>query len=192
MTPVLFLDFDGPLFPDRLINMSLGTPYPGNVPLHPFVSYWEMDITSVRMLNFLYSVYQFDTVVSSSWIMLHGREQIEELFRVNGLNLVLHSDWQTNPDQNRSTTRVMEIYSWLERNRNEDTWHDHIILDDPASGSSLDMYERYQANLGLRNIKLINPDVGIDSVTYREMLTLVTNWRDDENTRTYQRKLNYV
>ena len=56
MKEVLFLDFDGPLFPDRYIRFDPEQvkPYPGRVDMPDIVTYWKMDPLAVQMLNFLH------------------------------------------------------------------------------------------------------------------------------------------
>jgi hypothetical protein len=187
--PVLFLDFDGPLFPERAIrhgpSMAL---YPGDLTFHPFIDYWEMDETSVRQMNSLYDIYQFDTVVSSSWRNYCDREQIEELFKVNGLSLHLHEEWAT--PRKMSSYRVNEISWWLDEfteRRDGDIFvsPSHIILDDPWSGNSLE--GSAWKDFALQEPFMVDPDVGIDTTCYRNMLAVVRSWRDDYISREYVR-----
>lgn len=180
--PVLFLDFDGPMFPENFIPH--GRPiseYPGN--LHPFISYWEMSQTSVRQLNALYDIYQFDTVISSSWNHFITLEQCKELFQHNGLNLHLHDEWCT--PRRMSSYRVNEICWWLDRRTDAITYEApaHIILDDPWSGGYLDDWEGF----ALQQPTIIDPNVGIDPEAYKNMRSTVRCWADDYSTRTYTR-----
>lgn len=182
MIPVLFLDFDGPLFPERLIPHSRPiSEYPGSLGLHPYVSYWEMDKVSVSMLNTLYATYQFDTVVSSTWKEFHDREQIVELFEANNLNLHLHKDWKISNNGRMSASRVHEIRWWLDEHKVGDRYISHIILDDPYSGASLlgDNWEK----LGLQKPFIIDQDVGIDSKTFVEMREVVGEWLYNPDSR---------
>ena len=187
--PVLFLDFDGPLFPERQIRHSPSMQhYPGTRTFHPFISYWQMDETSVRQMNALYYIYQFDTVVSSSWAHYVDREDVEELFQVNGLNLHLHTNWTT--PRKLSSYRSNEISWWLDEyteHRENDTYvaPAHIILDDPWSGSSLD--GGAHEDFAFQKPFMIDPDMGIDSDCFKNMKRVVESWRDDYTTRTYVR-----
>jgi hypothetical protein len=186
--PVLFLDFDGPLFPDRVIRhgptMAL---YPGRQIFHPFIDYWEMDETSVRQINSLYDIYQFDTVVSSSWKHYCEKEHVLELFEINGLKIHLHDDWRT-PNK-MSSYRVHDICWWLDdytvKQGDKYIAPAHIILDDPLSGNSLEG-DGWRC-FALQEPFIVDPDVGIDSACYKNMVRTVECWRDDYVTRTYVR-----
>ncbi len=184
--PVLFLDFDGPLFPERQIRHSRSIEeYPGKQKLHSWITYWEMDLTSVRQLNSLYKIYQFDTVVSSSWKHYCDKDQIEELFEANGLNLPLHEDWCT--PSRMSSYRINDICWWLDEYTEERDGEyfcpAHMILDDPWSGSYLEGYKGH----GVTKPYMIDPDVGIDSAIYKIMKSDVNSWRDDHTTREFKR-----
>lgn len=184
MNPVLFLDFDGPLFPERQIEHSpTMAHYPGDLKFHPFVTYWEMDRISVRQLNQLYNLYHFDTVVSSSWKSFCDRERIEELFAVNELKLHLHEDWCTTNHGRLSANRAHEISWWLEDHLVEGRRLAHIILDDPWSGSSL-MDSAWQY-LNLQEPFIIDPNVGIDPECHKNMRKVVQSWATDYKSRTY-------
>jgi hypothetical protein len=187
--PVLFLDFDGPLFPERVIRHGPSmTVYPGIKVFHPFITYWEMDETSVRQLNSLYDIYPFDTVVSSSWRHYCDRDHVEELFQVNGLKLHLHDTWYT--PSKMSSYRVNEISWWLDdhtehREDNSYVAPAHIILDDPWSGNSLE--GGGWKDSALQEPFMVDPDVGIDSDCYKNMRKVVKSWRDDYVSRSYVR-----
>lgn len=186
MNPVLFLDFDGPMFPDNGIrhSPSMAT-YPGRTKFHQFINYWEMSKTSVRQLNALYDIFQFDTVISSSWKHFCSLENIVDLFEVNGLHLHLHDRWAT--PEKMSSYRVNEICWWLDEATigvdGEYICPSHIILDDPWSGSYLEDAKSH----GMEMPYIVNPDLGIDSDIYKMMLSTVTSWRDDYKTREFVR-----
>ena len=182
--PVLFLDFDGPLFPENFIPVSKNIrDYPGE--LHPFITYWEMSQISVRQLNALYDTFKFDTVISSSWNRFITQEQCIQLFEVNGLNLHLHEDWCT--PSRMSSYRVNEISWWLDKKTDPNTYEApaHIILDDPWSGSSLEG-DNWKA-FALQQPVIIDPNVGIDPGAYKFMQGIVRSWADDYASRTYIR-----
>ena len=187
MKPVLFLDFDGPLFSE--IGIMTGQPisaYKGK-PLHPFITYWEMDVKAVRTLNMLYDIYQFDTVISSSWQRLVDKEQIEDLFQHNGLQLKIHEDWYTNKRFGNSC-RASQISDWLHNNQVEhkEGWTEapaHIILDDPWSGDGLYDWKTF----GLQEPVIVDPTVGLNVEEYRIMRSIVQSWADDYKSRTYDR-----
>lgn len=186
MTPVLFLDFDGPMFPENLIPHSRPiSEYPGKLKLHDWITYWEMSVTSVRQLNALYEIYPFDTVVSSSWKHYVERVQVEELFEANGLHIHLHDQWRT-PDR-FSSYRVNEISWWLDAYTREVAGEyicpAHIILDDPWSGSYLDQFETH----GVTRPYLVDPNVGIDVDIYKFMKSDVNSWAFDSSSRVFKR-----
>lgn len=168
MNTVLFLDFDGPLFPDRVIRFSPpASEYPGKN-LHKWVTYWQMDVTSVRQLNYLFDLYNFDTVISSSWGDLCSLEQIQELFDVNGLRLRIHQDWDIPHGGRFSANRAHRIKWWLDEHSVNGVYPNHLILDDPMSGSCLcDIY--VMDKLGLSEAFIVDPDIGIDSHCFSAM-----------------------
>ena len=186
MTPVLFLDFDGPMFPERGIKFTPSmSVYPGNTKFHPFINYWEMDRTSVRQLNYLYDMYQFDTVISSSWKQYCSKENIEDLFEVNNLHLHLHDNWCT--PSRMSSYRVNDICWWLDKVTVQEGENrvcpSHIILDDPWSGSYLEDTNGH----GMQEAYMVNPDLGIDSDIFNNMRAQVQSWRDDYESRKFTR-----
>lgn len=178
--PVLFLDFDGPLYPERHIPFSKHiSAYPHK--LHQWITYWEMDKTSVRQLNSLYDIYEFDTVVSSSWKHYVDREDVIKLFVENGLNLKVHEDWCT-PDKFTSY-RVNEICWWLDEHTENNVAPQHIILDDPWSGSYLEAWKHHE----LCEPVLVDPNVGISPEEYKIMKSIVQSWATDHLSRSYDR-----
>lgn len=190
MKPVLFLDFDGPLFPERAIDISADiSKYPGTKTFHPFITYWEMDQIAVKQLNTLYGMYQFDTVVSSSWRDFCDCDEIVELFQVNGLDLHLHNDWSTEGTYvngglgRRMGNRAREISDWLSQHEIDNIRPAHIILDDPWSGRTLD--EADLKELGLHNLVMVDPNMGISKLEYRAMYDVVKSWVTDHTSRYY-------
>lgn len=140
---VLFLDFDGPLFPDRVINLDNrnrdGNPQlealratihaEGNTFGAYLLSYWKMDECAVGSLMDLYAKVPYQIVVSSSWRELYSRESIHALLHVNGLEVPLHPDW-TIGDDVLGTTRLGLISVWLSQHHAVDHY---AILDDKLS-----------------------------------------------------------
>lgn len=177
---VLFLDFDGPLFPDRMISFHPDNirPYPGDIPMTEWVSYWKMDELTVYMLNLAQERHQFKTVISSSWKRFTTLEQIKDLFKVNGLILDIHDDYST-PDLGRLRTiyshysymdsRSAEIIAWL---KDHPDVGDYIIIDDPSSGASLDE----KSVLRPDRIIMIDPDVGLRSEDYKRINSIIAEW----------------
>lgn len=171
---VLFLDFDGPLFSDRYINhcSENSLPYPGEIEMYPLVHYWKMDPLAVEMLNSLHDLFPFTTVVSSSWKRFSSKEFVTELFEVNGLRLNLADDWCTvrlDTSAWRNCVRAFEIAEYIERHGVKE----YVILDDPGSGLSLDGDDH---GLHKHRIVMVNPDLGIGSHDFKEMLTVVKQW----------------
>jgi hypothetical protein len=179
---VLFLDFDGPLFSDRVIKFDPDNikPYPGNVEMSEWVGYWKMDPLSVHVLNKMRDVHPFKTVVSSSWKRFVNKEQIVDLFRVNNLILDLHDDYSTPDLSNRygpyssgysGDTRSREIEAWL-RDCGRDV-DDYLIIDDPMSGASLDVNNH---SLNKDNIIMVDGDVGPNTTDITRMRSIVYTW----------------
>ncbi len=181
---VLFLDFDGPLFPNRIIKFDPDNrlPYPGTVEMPPneIVTYWKMEPLAVHMLNFLHEIHPFETVISSSWKRWVNKEQILDIFHVNGLKLDLHEGEYSTPDINRNTsywsgysanTRAKEIETWLINHGEVD---DYLILDDPDSGSSLTDYDNH--TLEKDRIVMVEPDTGIGTHHYNRLCDIVAHW----------------
>jgi len=179
----LFLDLDGPMFPDRWIRFASANrrPYPGRMEMPDIVDYWTMDPLSVEMLNFLYDLHPFRVVLSSSWKKFVSRAQCQDLFITNGLTLQLIDDekeWCTIrldrnsglPYSHRSgCSRAAEIREYILRHNVEE----YLILDDPMSGSSLDDKNH---ELDAERVIMVDPDVGIGSYDYQRMLKVVKKW----------------
>lgn len=160
---VLFLDFDGPLFP---YNNTKDHPWPDGLVLHPFINYWKMDTAAVNCLNYLKDLYPFKTVISSSWKQLVTFDSMKHLFKVNNLNMDFHDDPIAQKVTLSKPTRSLDILDWLDDNPVDD----YIVLDDPDSGSGL------KDNPRLRNVHLVDPYIGLDFNTYHSMLNIVKGW----------------
>ena len=155
------------------------TPYPGKIDLPEHINYWKMDAVAVNMLNFLYNLEPFDTVISSSWKKYCSKEQVQDLFETNGLILHLVLDWCTeNLDSRRTCTRASEIELYL-NDHPEIT--DYFIIDDLDSGSSLQKphnkvysYDNIPHKLDHDRIFIVDYDMGISPDDYRKMRILFT------------------
>lgn len=174
---VLFLDFDGPLFPYNKNDNQ--PPKPKELDIHPFIHYWQMDESAVSLLNELRLTHPFKTIISSSWNRLCSVDSMKKLFEVNGLNLDLHDD----PIARKRVvyhdwSRADHIKFWLTNNFVKD----YIILDDMDSGTGFDFQfqggESVDLISGLRNVFIINPVYGIDKKTAEGMRKIVRNWND--------------
>lgn len=187
---VLFLDFDGPLFPQRVLRFHPDNhkPYPGKLsPNRKDIRYWRMDEVAVAMLNRLYNKHQFETVISSTWRLFCDKEYIEELFEVNGLELKLAEDWATNNYTFRSCRRLEEVNDYVMSHSVDDC----IILDDKMSGSSLHHFnqssEHYEelgknpfSKLNAKNVIIVDYSVGIEEAHYWRMLDIVKRWNGEK------------
>jgi hypothetical protein len=186
---VLILDFDGPLFSDRVIRH-----HPDNRTNHPnfqrlyeimqengdtfgasILTYWKMDEVAVGMLNSLMEIEPFETVISSSWREFCSRETIEYMFFLNNLKLKLHRDWCTDLRPQGHTygsreyhDRLSEVHRWIERHKDE--IKDYVIVDDPGSGGSL-IHDGHVTSVGLnpKNVVICNYEVGLELDHYETM-----------------------
>jgi hypothetical protein len=143
-TPIIFLDFDGPLFSTRAMlfpENKLHAKMPEHLKdvLHPFISYWRMDPIAVTMLNQAIEITNAEVVISSTWRELHTKEEILALFDVNGLKVVLHDHWCTprNTESGSHLTkyhphrsRFEEIQDWLNEHPEIVKW---VSIDDDTS-----------------------------------------------------------
>ena len=162
---VLFLDFDGPLYPDRYIRVhSKQRKIPASVKEIESITYWMMDPMSVHMLNQLYDIHKFKTVVSSTWRKFGTKEHMENLFAENDLQLKLHDQWAT-PILHYGC-RHAEINLWLE----EYGCDDYLILDDNDSGPQLDII------MDSNKVVLVDCEFGISTRHFIKMLDIVAKW----------------
>ena len=166
---ILFLDFDGPIFPEKIHT------YPENqglysadkcsmLGLHPYVTYWKADPDAIDMLNVLYDVHKYKLVISSSWAddWLHQREHIENVLQANGLVYDLHEMWRTPRDQH---TRSEQIAHWL--SMNPDVGDRYVILDDVVSGRELsDDTSVAAVGLNPNNVILVDVESGMTRRDY--------------------------
>lgn len=175
---IVFLDFDGPIFPGRALLMPENNGGASEIlrelHLHPFVSYWKADPMAIAMLHELYKVRSFHLVISSSWAddRLHTKEQIERLLNINDVKIPLHKDWRT-PRIPGVSERASEISQWLAANK----YSDYMVLDDLDSGPEL-INDPYIRKLGLNKFKIILVDFeeGITMKDYYRMQATVRNW----------------
>ncbi len=172
MKNILFLDFDGPMFPNRALFLEENI-YPQgkevceSMGIHPFFEYWKMDPVAVNMIHRLYNLTPFDLVISSSWAGFNDKDIIEKLLNKNNFDIPIHEDWRSFlPEKNR----LEEITEWLNRNEVDN----YLIIDDHGSGYSL-------VNCDLENIILVNEDNGIDLETYLKMTKIIATWESKKN-----------
>lgn len=185
MSNILFLDLDGPVFPERVIkfhplntrdnetvrNFSKKHASPMYVDL---IDYIHMDPIAVEMLNRLNEIHTFEVVTSSWHHFLNDATIFEELFEINGLNLTLHRDWIT--PKKMSSYRINEVGWWIQRHP-DCNW---AVLDDPLSGGYL-ASTRDVAEYGLdpRRCVIVNPLVGMEIEHYNQLQNIFNKTLDN-------------
>lgn len=180
MPGVIFLDFDGPIFPSKVFiypenNGEHSIDFCKKLNLHPYINYWKADPNSIIMLNKLYEVYPYDLVISSSWAdpWLHEKESIKALLDANTLNYTFHADWRTPREPNY--TRHEQISDWLKLHK--EYTDNYIIIDDHSSGDKLsDLETIREYNLSEDNIFLVDVENGISYKQYREIYSKILTW----------------
>lgn len=147
MRPIIFLDFDGPLFSDNthLLDENMGDVALAKcqeLNIHPLIHYWYANPSMIAWLNKMNTLYPYDLVVSSSWAdqWLHEKKDIEAMLLANGLNFTMHQNWRT-PRGPGLTTRAQELQEWLKGNSYVGS--NYLILDDVLSGAELAMPSTY-------------------------------------------------
>lgn len=153
---IAFIDFDGPIFNDKSLDLPENTIPALNkasqIGLHPFYNYWKMhEIERQMLLTLIEKGYLF--VVTSSWSNpgMHSKEQIQQLFVENNIPAVFHSDWTLDHNKDLRSTQILQ---WLNRHPEVKKY---LILDDPQSGEGLIVAK---AQGTLENVYLCDPDIG--------------------------------
>lgn len=173
MCGVIFLDFDGPIFPEK-IHM-----YPQNngewakekcaeLNLHPYVKYWYADPFAIAILNKLKEMFDCQLVISSSWAdeRLHDKSQIESVLKANGLNYTLHDDWRTPRNQKE---RKDQIEEWL--GNHPEIKENYFIFDDTKSAPELFFEKTYlTSSLKQRNVYLAHEKDGFNYDQFEDMM----------------------
>lgn len=170
---VVFLDFDGPLFPEKILLLAENNDDNSmlkELNLHPMVTYWKMEPCIIAMLNQLYNLRPYFIVVSSSWGTLHTKEQIATLLASNGLIVPLHQDWKLVLEEKSKTS---SIANWLSRH----TIADYMIIDDEESGEDFTS-ERHleKSNIHKSKIILLSSEDGVYMSDYFKMKAIIANW----------------
>jgi hypothetical protein len=195
MDRILLLDFDGPLWSDRviryhpdnndnnhptLINLREKMIENGDTFVARIVTYWRMDDTAVGMLNNIMKIQPFKTVVSSSWRDLCSKETIEHIFAINNLQLDLHDDWHTELSPTGHSTeskmyedRLIQCQRWIKKHQDE--IDDYVILDDPGSGGSL-ISDSMCESVGIDpdKVVIVNYEIGLEIDHYLEIHNILT------------------
>ncbi|PPD51455.1 MAG: hypothetical protein CTY12_07830 [Methylotenera sp.] len=119
-TKVIFLDFDGPMIPNRAFFLPNQTPI-----------YSIFDPCAVGMLNRLIALSDAKLVISSTWSS-KGIDVCKEVLDKNGVEGDIHPDWTT--PKRLTSSRTMEIGWWLADHSNVVDW---VALDDERLDAGL-------------------------------------------------------
>jgi hypothetical protein len=135
----------------------------------------------------LHKVYDFKTVVSSTWRnFLKTPENTIDLFETNEVPILLHPDWKTGGEAvdyddwvkisdgvGYPCSRLHQVESWLSRHPEVKNW---IALDDQSSGYS--MYRALVTDKDKYNDKLIlvDEDRGLGQYDMRRIITIMKGW----------------
>lgn len=176
---IIFLDFDGPLFPEKVHLYAqnkgeLAKEKCAELDLHPFIHYWFADPFAIAILNELRAVAPYQIVISSSWAddHLNTKEQIEALFKANGLGYNLHPDWRT--PRNPEHPRHIEIEGWL--SLHPEVQH-YLILDDAISAPALSLNDTYQtAKVLQQSVYLAHEYDGFSYAQFEQMRLAMSQW----------------
>ena len=174
---VVFLNFDGPLFPQRVYfskeNNDSSKKKIKEIGLNPLVNYWKMDQIAVDMLMELYKYCPFQLVITSAWadFGLHEKEQIEKLLIENNLDIPLHQNWRLSKEQYEG--KIDQIKEWLENNE----YKDYLILDHNESDADLMEYKELKKNnIDRFKVVLVNSMNGILYQDYFKIKAIIGNW----------------
>jgi hypothetical protein len=192
MTNILFLDLDGPAFPEVVMRYDPANrkPYPGKMDFGD-LTYWKMCERFKNLWAHMFSVYDFEVVISSTWRKHYPKpEYFNDLFAANGLPINLHKDWCTpQVGQTRYSDfqpygnsygseckRASEIFYWLQ---NHPEVKNFVIIDDDDSGYSLNINgsawnESHNRMAG--NIVLVDIDSGMGSEHIMLMNNIMKRW----------------
>lgn len=179
MAGVIFLDFDGPIFPQKIFlfpenNGPEAKKICEEMELHPYVEYWKADPVAIAMLNNLFNYYPYDLVISSSWAddWLHQKNQIQNVLDKNCLEYTLHPSWRTPRDYEH---RHEQIVHWLELHPSYQ--NNYIIIDDIESGKGLaDKKQLSKCGLEQSKIFLVDIEEGLTFKDYKKMSEIVKCW----------------
>jgi hypothetical protein len=143
---VVFIDIDGPLMPTRQW-MSTDN-HKLNQAIHAWdtdknglwYNDWNMkkqvrfDPVAVTFFNAWIEFADAKIVVSSNWSHHTSKEELQELFELNGLRGEFHEDW-TTPSHFRPRGRYSEINEWVGDHPELDNY---LIVDDDGTVHGLD------------------------------------------------------
>jgi HAD domain in Swiss Army Knife RNA repair proteins len=188
MSGVIFLDFDGPIFPEKIHLFPQNQGKVANdacrkMDLHPHVMYWYADPFAIAVLNELRKVQPYKLVISSSWAddRLHQRHHIEEVLKVNGLEYDMHEDWRT--PRNPELVRHQQIEQWLAGHPEITT--NYLIFDDTKSAPDLFFAKTYESTPILRErVFLAHEKDGFNYEQFDEMKWIMQeHWEPKPNAK---------
>lgn len=175
---VIFLDFDGPLFPTKTClfpennednNFEKRKEIGLNTDIYPI---WKMDEFAVVALNRLYTYTPFDIVVSSNWGNGCSRDVVQKLFDANGITVPL-AEGKAYRLEPLNLTRMERISDYIAVNR----VRNYIMIDDEDSCPDMKNPELVKdARLNPANLFCVDFDNGITLQNFKDMRTLVSSW----------------
>lgn len=172
MSKIVFLDFDGPLFPKRIFLMeenkgAVESKMCRKLNLYPHIHYWKMDQMAVGMMN-NFAEMGAEFVLSTSWSDLHELVDLENLLQVNGFTGKIHQDWKLDRvDMN--LTRSQHVKIWLDQH--PEYFDNYIMIDDDSSAPEIikpDLLKMY--GLDPKRIFAVDLDNGILMRQYHQMM----------------------
>lgn len=174
MPIVVFLDFDGPIFPKKVYHYAQNKGQTAKdkcceLELHKKVTYWYADPFAIAMLNELKEKYDCVLVITSTWASeeLHQKKHIEALLKANGLDYTFHDDWKTK--RKIEQERKEQIEEWL--SRHPEVEDKYIVLDDIGSAPELFFEKSYQkGTLKQRHVYLADERDGFSYEQFIDMM----------------------
>jgi hypothetical protein len=137
---VLFLDFDGPILPQRSYTYHIAQ---GKETGNRGMVYKYFDPCAVAILKQILDVTDAKLVISSAWRRM-GYRRILEVLTSNGLDIQrLHKDWATTTESN--DTRADKILQWVAEHPDVTSWVavDDEPLADPERRGNLLMKDNF-------------------------------------------------
>ena len=96
-----------------------------------------------------------------------SKDELHLLLDANNIKPPMHEKWTT--PKKMSSYRCNEVGWWIAENKPKD----YIIIDDPWSGTYL---EDWELEGKLKNLILVNPEVGLTGEHYTQMAEIVKTW----------------
>jgi len=133
---VLFLDFDGPMIPQRAYIYNAAQRDKMN---KYGLIYKYFDPCAAQNIKSVLEVTGAELVISSSWRRI-GYHDIADVLSINGLSKdYLHKDWATSTEPD--ATRADRILQWVEEHQDVTSWVavDDEPLDNEAAYGNVNM-----------------------------------------------------